>query len=112
MNITKTVNYTKRDCVKAGVAVDTVQEHGGEVLTLNGFLFGSKFSEEDDKEIEVVVLKTVDDLFISSISKTVRDSAETIVDSFTEEEISSGIEVVVKNKTSKGGREFFYLDLK
>ena len=31
---------------------------------------------------------------------------------FTEEEIASGIEIVVKSKKSKGGRDFFYLDLK
>ena len=112
MNITKSVNYTKRDNVKAGVAVDTVQEHNGEVLVLTGILFGSKYNEEDGKEVEVVVLKTSDDNFISSISKTVKDSAETIASSFTEEEIASGIEIVVKSKKSKGGRDFFYLDLK
>ena len=66
MNIIKSVNYTKRDIVKAGVAVDTVQEHNGEMVILTGILFGSKYIEEDDKEVEVVVLKTSDDLYASN----------------------------------------------
>lgn len=115
MEILKSVNCDKRDFVKAGVAVDTVQEHSGEILKVTGMIIATKYSEDEQKDVEVTAIKVADDagdFFITSISKTVKESAETIISAFDESDFKGGLEIVIKSKKSKANRDFYYLDLK
>ena len=111
MEVLKSINTDKRDIVKASVAVETVQEHANETVVLTGIIIAKKWSDDEQRDVEVTALKLQNGTFITSISKTVKDSAETMLNAFEENEFANGLEIVIKSKKSKGGRDFFYLDL-
>ena len=111
MKILENVGMSKRDIVKAGVATSTIQEFNDECMTLTGVLIGAKDDTENGGTLEVVCLKTSEDVFISSISATVKDSVTTIMEAFTEEEFKAGIPIVIRSKKSKADRTFYYVDL-
>ena len=110
-NIKVLLNTTanKKDLVKAGVATTTFKDVIGEAFTMVGVIAYEK--TENDEVMTVVAVKREDGEFISSISPTVANSLDVIRGAYSDEEISEGIEVVVKSKKSNGGREFLYIDL-
>lgn len=111
-----TENITKVDIVKAGNAVTTAKDVVGVAFKLYGVILAEK-EEIDDKSGEVkhtvvTILKTdLEEPFISSISPTLKTSAENILDNFDASEFEAGIPSILKTKKSNQGRNFVYVDL-
>lgn len=105
----------KKDLVKAGNAVLGFKDVLGEKMVVTGvIIFEKEEVNEKSGEVEaktVCCLKRKDGEFITSISPTVKNSLQMIIEAYTAEEIAKGIEVVVKSKSSNAGRDFFYVDL-
>ena len=114
MEIIKTTTNNKVDIVRATNTTNTIQNiDSDKVLTLRDVIIYSTTDDNGD-EVEVSALKVEVDnelIFVNSISKTVKQSVETILSVFTEEEIKSGIPIRVLSDTSKGGRTFYHIDL-
>lgn len=99
----------KKDLVRCNNAVDCVQDFKGKKLKALGFIIYNK--ADKDGEVKTVTAIKLNDGFITSISPTIRDSVETIITAYEDSEIAAGIDIIVKSKKSKGGRDFYYLDL-
>lgn len=114
MEIIKSTTNNKVDLVRATNTTNTIQNiDSDKVLMLKDVIIYSA-TDENNAEIEVTALKVEVDnelIFVNSISKTVKESVETILSVFSEEEIKSGIPIRVISDTSKGGRTFYYIDL-
>ena len=114
MEIIKTTTNNKVDIVRATNTTNTIQNiDSDKVLTLKDVIIYST-TDEEGKEVEVTALKVEVDnemIFVNSISKTVKQSVDTILSVFSEEEIKSGIPIRVLSDTSKGGRTFYHIDL-
>lgn len=114
MEILKATTENKLDLVRANNAVTAVQELKDKALKLTDIIIGKK--PDENGEVKVVTILKVQDgketYFASSISPTVADSVETIMEVFSADEIHKGVDIIVKSKKSKGGRDFFYIDLK
>ena len=114
MEIIKTTTSNKVDIVRATNTTNTIQKiDSDKVLTLRDVIIYSA-PDENGAEVEVTALKVELDnelIFVNSISSTVKNSVETILSVFSEEEIKSGIPIRVLSDTSKGGRTFYYIDL-
>ena len=114
MEIIKTTTNNKVDIVRATNTTNTIQNiNSDKVLTLRDVIIYST-TDEDGKEVEVTALKVEVDnelIFVNSISKTVKQSVDTILSVFSEEEIKTGIPIRVLSDTSKGGRTFYHIDL-
>ena len=114
MEIIKTTTNNKVDIVRATNTTNTIQNiDSDKVLTLRDVIIYST-TDEEGKEVEVTALKVEVDnelIFVNSISKTVKQSVETILSVFSEEEIKSGIPIRVLSNISKGGRTFYHIDL-
>ena len=115
MNILKSVNCDKKDIVRASNAVDTFKEIVGEIVTINAAVIFEKEEVDEktgeNKTVVVSAIRKEDGNFNTSISPTIKNSLDTVLSVYSEEEISNGIEVVVRAGTSNSGREFFYIDL-
>lgn len=113
------VNFSLKEIINAESATTVLKNLAGKQVKVNGFLIGSKEDVDSDtgevKEIQIGVLKTVDGELISSISPTVINSIETIIDTYTEnnllQEIEAGIDIIIKADKSAKGRDFFHLEL-
>lgn len=114
MEIIKTTTNNKVDIVRATNTTNTIQNiDSDKVLMLKDIIIYST-TDEEGKEVEVTALKVEVDnelIFVNSISKTVKQSVDTILSVFSEEEIKSGIPIRVLLDTSKGGRTFYHIDL-
>ena len=114
MEIIKTTTNNKVDIVRATNTTNTIQKIGNDkVLMLKDVIIYST-TDENGAEVEVTALKVEVDnelIFVNSISKTVKQSVETILSVFTEDEIKSGIPIRALSETSNGGRAFYYIDL-
>lgn len=114
MEIIKTTTNNKVDIVRATNSTNTIQNiDSDKVLMIKDVIIYST-TDEEGKEVDVTALKVEVDnelIFVNSISKTVKQSVETILSVFTEEEIKSGIPIRVLSDTSKGGRTFYHIDL-
>ena len=114
MNIIKTTTENKVDIVRATNTTNTIQNiDSDKVLMLKDVIIYSTI-DENGAEVEVTALKVEVDnelIFVNSISKTVKQSVDTILSVFTEEEIKGGIPIRVLADTSKGGRTFYHIDL-
>ena len=114
MEIIKTTTNNKVDIVRATNTTNTIQNiDSDKVLTLRDVIIYST-TDENGEEVEVTALKVEVDnelIFVNSISKTVKQSVDTILSVFTEEEIKGGIPIRVLSDTSKGGRTFYHIDL-
>jgi pantothenate kinase type III len=119
MNILVNISESKKDLVKGGNTTIMFKDVIGYTLKMTGIIIYEK-EEVDTKTGELVkkkvsVVKAIKDdkteVFVSSISPTVENSLSLIANSFEEEEIKAGIDVVVKSKKSNGGRDFLYIDL-
>lgn len=115
MEILVNVSESKKDLVKAGNSTTMAKDVIGEQFKMTGAIIYKK--EEVDQSTGECSVKTVccikreDGEFISTISPTVENSLQLIVNSFEKEEILKGIEVVIKSKKSTKGRDFIYIDL-
>ena len=114
MEIIKTTTNNKVDIVRATNTTNTIQNiDSDKVLMLKDVIIYTTTDDNGD-EVEVTALKVEVDnevIFVNSISKTVKQSVETILSVFSEEEIKSGIPIRVLSDTSKGGRTFYHIDL-
>ena len=114
MEIIKTTTNNKVDIVRATNTTNTIQNvDSDKVLMLKDAIIYTT-TDEEGKEVEVTALKVEADnelFFLNSISKTVKQSVETILSVFSEEEIKSGMPIRVLSDTSKGGRTFYHIDL-
>ena len=114
MNIIKTTTDNKVDIVRATNTTNTIQNiDSDKVLMLKDVIIYSTTDDNGD-EVEVTALKVEVDnelIFVNSISKTVKQSVDTILSVFTEEEVKGGIPIRVLSDTSKGGRTFYHIDL-
>ena len=114
MEIIKSTTNNKVDIVRATNTTSTIQNiDSDKALMLKDVIIYST-TDEEGKEVEVTALKVEVDnelIFVNSISKTVKQSVETILSVFSEEEIKSGIPIRVLSDTSKGGRTFYHIDL-
>lgn len=110
IEITKNVACDKKDVVKAGITSSTLNDLGTKKITITGLLFFNKVDDETGEVKTVTALKLKDGSFVTTISPTVRQSAEMIANAF-EEEIAGGLELEVKKQKSKQGRDFLLLDL-
>ena len=114
MNIIKTTTDNKVDLVRATNTTNTIQNIGSDkVLMLKDVIIYSTTDDNGD-EVEVTALKVEVDnelIFVNSISQTVKQSVDTILSVFTEDEIKSGIPIRVLSDISNGGRTFYYIDL-
>ena len=114
MEIIKTTTNNKVDLVRATNTTNTIQNiDSDKVLMLKEVIIYSTTDDNGD-EIEVTALKVEVDnelIFVNSISKTVKQSVETILSVFSEEDIKGGIPIRVLSDTSKGGRTFYHIDL-
>ena len=114
MNIIKTTTNNKVDLVRATNTTSTIQNiESDKVLMLKDVIIYNTTDENGD-EVEVTALKVEVEnelIFVNSISKTVKQSVETILSVFSEEEIKGGIPIRVLSDTSKGGRTFYHIDL-
>lgn len=118
MNTVLNVNMSKKDLVKAKVTTETFKDYKEKKLTLiGGVIYDSDSVDETTGEVKqqrvsAVKIKDGDsESIIASISKTVTDSLDVILSEFTEEELTAGLEIIIKEKTSNGGRDFLYIDL-
>ena len=115
MKIIYNSSNEKKDIVKANNSVDTVKDILDTQFTCTAIIIFDK--EQIDEETgdtdtkTVVALKNSNGGFYTSISPTVKSSVEAIVEAYTQEEITSGIDIIVKSKESKAGRDFYYVDL-
>lgn len=115
MNIKFNITDSKKDLVKAGNTTTMFKDVIGDTITMTGLIIYGK--EELDAKTGELETKTVSAIkmsngeFISSVSPTVENSLTLIANSYDEEEIKAGIEVIVKSKKSNGGRDFLYIDL-
>lgn len=109
MEIITTTLSDKKDLVRCNNAVDCVQDFKDKKIKAFGFIIYNK--ADKDGEIKTVTAIKLEDGFITSISPTIRDSVETIITAYEPEEVNAGIDIIVKSKKSKGGRDFYYLDL-
>ena len=114
MNIIKTTTENKVDLVRATNTTNTIQKiDSDKVLMLKDVIIYSA-PDENGEEVDVTALKVEVDnelTFVNSISSTVKQSVDTILSVFSEEEIKSGIPIRVLSDTSKGGRTFYHIDL-
>ena len=114
MEIIKSTTDNKVDIVRATNTTNTIQNiDSDKVLTLKDVIIYST-TDEDGDEVEVTALKVEVDnelIFVNSISQTVKQSVDTILTVFTEEEIKGGIPIRVLSDISKGGRTFYHIDL-
>jgi len=115
MKIKVNVTESKRDLVKAGNTTLMFKDCIGDTFKMTGVIIYEK-EEVDAKTGEcktkiVSCVKREDGEFISTISPTVENSLSLIVNSYTEEEVKAGLDVIVKTKKSNGGRDFIYIDL-
>ena len=111
MNIIKTTTENKVDLVRATNTIQNIDSD--KVLMLKDVIIYSTI-DENGEEVEVTALKVEMDnelIFVNSISKTVKQSVETILSVFADEEIKGGIPIRVLSDTSKGGRTFYHIDL-
>lgn len=114
--IKTTENVTKVDIVKAGNAVSTAKDIIGTPFKLYAVILAEKEDvDEQSGEIKkqlVTIIKTdMEESFVSSISPTLKSSAENLLDNFSTEDFQAGIPCVVKSKKSNHGRDFVYIDL-
>jgi hypothetical protein len=109
MNIIKNTCTDKKDVVKAGNTTTMFKDVIGDTLTITGVIIYEKEEEGEQKRVSAVKLS--DGSFISSISKTIANSLENLLGVYEDEEVRAGIEVIVKSKTSNGGRDFLYIDV-
>lgn len=101
----------KKEAVKAGVTPHTLQELKGKDIKVTNIVVSSKTNEDTGEIVNVCSVK-VGNEYYSSISKSVFDSVQTIINFFEPAEIVSGIDLVVDSGKSKNNREFLYLNIK
>lgn len=114
MKVLQGVNVEKKDIVKAGNSVEVFKDIIGEPFKMTGaVIFEKTEKDKDGKDVVNVVsaIKKEDGEFVSSISPTIKNSLDNILGVYSEEEITAGLDVIIKAGTSNNNREFLYVDL-
>lgn len=105
MDLTIAITTNKKDIINAVNSRDSLKRQKNKELTINGIVI----FKDGDKEVSVI--KTVDNKFYSSVSQSVKDTLITICTLFTEEEITSGIQIKVNEKVSRNDRNYLVIEL-
>lgn len=115
MAIKFTTTENKKDIMKATVTISTAKEMKNKQFKLTGVIVYDKEECNEEtgeiKTIEVLALRDEKGEYMGTISPTMLNSAKQLTSIFTKEEITDGIDVIIKSGTSNSGREFFYLDI-
>ena len=115
MEVKKSVGLSKKDVVRASIAVNTCDKVKETPLTMVGCIFYDKEEVSNETgeitKINVVGIKTKDEEFYTSISPTIKESLDSIINVYSEEEITQGIDIIIKAHKSNSNREFLVVDL-
>lgn len=119
MKIVQNVNFKLKEMVNSETATTPINLIKGENILVTGILIGIKEEVDNEtgeiKSLKVGVIKKDDGQLISSISPTVINSMETIINAYTEcdqiSEIEKGIDVAIKTGKSSKNRDFIFLEL-
>ena len=106
-------NFTKKDEVNS-VSATPLQKFKDEVLTLKGAAITERADQETGEMKKVAILVTDEHGTLTSISGTVINGLDLIIDYMTdmeEEAAQNGVQVKVKSNRSNAGREFLTLEL-
>lgn len=115
MKILTNITTDKKDVVKAAVATMGFKDMIGEPIKMMGVVVYEK-DEPNEKtgEVEtktVTAIKLENGEFITSISPTVNNSLDMIIEMYEDEILTTGVDIIIKSKTSNSGRDFLYLDM-
>lgn len=104
----KSYNFTKKDEVNS-VSATPLQKFKEEVLTVKGAAVTERADQETGEMKKVAILVTEEHGTLTSISGTVLNGIDLIIDYM--EEVQTDVQVKVKSNRSNAGREFLTLEL-
>ena len=102
-------NNDKKESYKAVVTPHTIQELKGKEVVITNLVITEK-ADENGEILNVTSIK-VDDTYYSSISKSLYDSAQAIINMFEPEDILDGFTIKVDSAESKNNREFLFFNI-
>ena len=105
INVSKVEKFNARNCA------DKADEHINEELTLKGlFSFNDERVNEETGDVENITVNCLitEDCVIATPSIPFNKSIETLVDTFSEDEII-GLNVMIVERKSKSGNKFYQL---
>lgn len=119
MKIVQNVNFQLKEIVNCETATTTINSLNNKEIIVTGFLIGLKETIEEEtgevKNLKIGVLKTDDGQLISTISPTVINSMETIINAYKDidqlDEIGKGLLIGIKTAKSTKSRNFIFLEL-
>lgn len=120
MKTIKNVNFSLKETINSESATTVLKTLVNQTLKVNGLLVAEKQEVDEEtgesKTLKIGVLKTTDGQLISSISPTVTNSIESIINAYTdggllEEFKNDGVEIKICSSKSSKGRDFFFLEL-
>lgn len=119
MKILHNVNFSLKEMVNSETATTPINLIKGEKILVKGILIGTKEEVSDEtgevKTLKIGVLKKDDGQLISTISPTVINSMETIINAYKEceqlAEIEKGIDIAIETGKSSKNRDFIFLEL-
>lgn len=107
----KSINFTKKDEINS-VSATPLQKATGETITVIGAAITTR-KNENDEELEVALLSTLEHGMMSGISATAIKSLDLIIDYMEDlgEEAAEGVQIRIKAEKSNAGREFITLEI-
>jgi len=115
MEIIKNITSEKKDLINAANSTVGFKDIVGTPVKMIGAIIYKK--EEKNAKTDQIEIKTVVSIkkengeFVSTVSPTILQSLEMVLESYSEEEVKAGIDILVKSKKSGVGREFLYIEL-
>lgn len=113
MKATTNIGFSMKEVINSESATQTMSDVAGKTLKVTGILIGEKVDNEGEKKT-VAVMKT-DAGLITTISPTVLNALDTIVNAYESAgalaELEQGITVIVNVKKSANKREFYTLEV-
>jgi hypothetical protein len=119
MKILNNVNFGLKEIVNCETATTPLNTVKNTDVKVTGFLIGAKDDVDSEtgevKSLKVGVIKLEDGQLVSTISPTVINSIETMINAYKEidqlGEIEKGLEVSIKTGRSSKNRDFMFLEL-
>lgn len=119
MKTIENLGFGMKDIINAECGTKVLKNFADKTVLVKGFLIADKedVNEEtgETKVLKISVLKC-NDMLISSVSPTVANCVETIIDTFKSNKLektilNDGVKIKVKSDKTSKGRDFFYLEL-
>lgn len=119
MKILNNVNFNLKEIVNSETATTPINTMMNKEVIATGLLVGLKEDIDNEtgevKTLKVGVIKIDEGNLLSTISPTVINSIETIVNAYTDAdmlgEIKEGIAIAIKSAKSGKNRDFIFLEL-